>query len=429
MLIPSIDIQNGRAVQLRQGRDLLIEGGDPLTLLDRFAPLGEVAVIDLDAALGTGDNGELIRRMVRRGRCRVGGGIRDRETALEWLDAGAARIILGTAATPELLADLPRDRLIAAVDAWDDEVVVEGWRSSTGESVGDRIERLRPYVGGFLATFVQNEGTGSGLDLERARALRRIVGEAELVVAGGTRSATEVARLDAVGIDVQVGRALYDGTLDETGILAAMLTTDRPDGLWPTVVCSPSGEALGLTYSSERSLRRTIETGRVFYESRRRGLWEKGATSGARQTLRAIDLDCDRDAIRFTVDQEAPGFCHEDRWTCWDEGRGVEVLERRLQRLAEDLDRDGNDPSYTRRLLRDPGLLASKLQEEARELAASDADVVHEAADLTYFMMARLVQSGIDWSEVVDELDRRSRRVRRRGGDAKTGVVGKEVVS
>lgn len=426
MLIPSIDIKDGRAVQLKQGRTMLLDGGDPLEVARRFAPLGEIAVIDLDAALGTGENREVIRSLLSVARCRVGGGIRDLDTARSWLDAGATRVMIGTAAEPELLSRLPRDRVIAAVDAWDDEVVVEGWQTGTGERVVDRIERLRPFVGGFLATFVQDEGTGGGLDLDRARMIRRSVGDADLVVAGGTRDAEEVAALDRLGIDVQVGRVLYDGTMNPSEILAAMLTTDRSDGLWPTVVCDESGQALGLTYSSERSLERTLSTGRVFYESRRRGLWEKGATSGATQRLLKVDLDCDRDALRFTVAQSRPGFCHEERWTCWDDGAGLEAMERRLSTMAGSSTSNAGSSSYTLRLLDDPSLLRSKLEEEAAELGEPGSNTVHEAADVVYFMMVTLVQRGVPWRDVMEELERRTLRVRRRGGDAK---VMKEVVS
>lgn len=417
MLIPSIDIQNGRVVQLRRGRELLLEAGDPVEVATWLAPLGEIAVIDLDAAMGTGNNREVILPLLEIARCRVGGGIRDLATARDWLDAGAVRIILGSAAEPELLSRLPRERVIAAVDAWDDEVVVEGWRTGTGERVEDRIERLRPHVGGFLATFVRNEGTGEGLDLERARSLRAVVGRCELVVAGGTRSADEVAELDRIGIDVQVGRALYDGTSSPAAMFEAMMTTDRADGLWPTVVCDESGQALGLAYSSRRSLERTLSTGRVFYESRRRGLWEKGATSGATQVLKRLDLDCDRDALRFIVSQSEPGFCHRERWTCWDEGRGMDAIQRRLQSLTGGSDADPD--SYTRRLLDDADLLRSKLIEEAGELGEAGSDTVHEAADLAYFLTVTLMQRGVSWEEVVRELEARTRRVRRRGGEAK----------
>src|SRR6184192_4884614 len=101
MIVPSIDLMQGRAVQLRGGRDFVLDGGDPLARLEEFAVAGEVAVIDLDAALGQGSNADLIREMVRRAPCRVGGGIRDLAAARAWLYAGAAKIMIGTAASPD----------------------------------------------------------------------------------------------------------------------------------------------------------------------------------------------------------------------------------------------------------------------------------------------------------------------------------------
>src|SRR5258705_5900750 len=129
MIVPSIDLMQGRAVQLRRGRDLVLDGGDPLARLEEFAVAGEVAVVDLDAALGKGSNAELIREMVGRSPCRVGGGIRDLDTARAWLDAGAAQIMIGTAASPDFCAALPRERVIAAGDAKHGQVAGEGWRT------------------------------------------------------------------------------------------------------------------------------------------------------------------------------------------------------------------------------------------------------------------------------------------------------------
>src|SRR5512140_2083500 len=117
MIIPSVDIAGGRTVQLVGGREQALEAGAPLTWLDRFAIAGEVAVIDLDAALGVGDQRDLIAPLCQRARCRVGGGIRDLARARFWLDAGAAQIIIGTAATADFLGELPRERTIAALDA------------------------------------------------------------------------------------------------------------------------------------------------------------------------------------------------------------------------------------------------------------------------------------------------------------------------
>src|SRR2546429_6041634 len=148
MIVPSIDLMQGRAVQLRRGRDFVLDGGDPMERLEQFAVAGEVAVVDLDAALGRGSNEELIRQMVRRASCRVGGGIRDLDAARAWLDAGAAKIVIGTAASPELCSALPRERVIAAVDAERGRIVVDGWRRETGVPVLERVRALAALGGG-----------------------------------------------------------------------------------------------------------------------------------------------------------------------------------------------------------------------------------------------------------------------------------------
>src|SRR2546425_11193323 len=135
MIVPSIDIMGGRAVQLRRGKEFVLDGGDPIERLEEFSIAGEVAVVDMDAALGRGSNAALIRDLVRRAPCRVGGGIRDLDSARRWLDAGAAQIMIGTAATPEFCGALPRERVIAAVDAERGEVVGDGWRAKTGVRV------------------------------------------------------------------------------------------------------------------------------------------------------------------------------------------------------------------------------------------------------------------------------------------------------
>src|SRR5439155_10851961 len=138
-------------------------------------------VVDLDAALGKGggSNAALIREMVRRAPCRVGGGIRDLDTARAWLDAGAAKIMIGTAASPDFCSALPRERVIAAVDAERGQVVVEGWRTATGTPVLERIRELAPVVGGFLFTQVEKEGAMSGFDFQAVAAAVRAAGEGE----------------------------------------------------------------------------------------------------------------------------------------------------------------------------------------------------------------------------------------------------------
>ncbi len=411
MIIPSIDISGGRTVQLIGGEDLAIEAGDPRPLLERFGVVGEVAVIDIDAARGEGDNRELIAELCRLGRIRVGGGIRDVETALGWLDLGAEKVIIGTAASPELLERLPSERVIVALDSRDDVVLSHGWRESTGRDLMSRVDELRALCGGFLVTFVEREGLLQGTDLDRAGRVIAAAAPARVVIAGGIESPEEVAVLDRLGADAQVGMALYTGELTLGAALSAMLTSDRPDGLWPTVVVDEHGVALGLVYSSSQSLVAAIEQGRGIYHSRSRGVWIKGETSGATQELLAVDLDCDRDTLRFTVRQHGPGFCHTGDRTCWGEDHGLGRLQRRLTRIGE----AGDPSSNTRRLLGDPDLLASKLLEEASELADATPDqVTHEAADLLYFLLVRATADGARLEDLERELDLRERRVTRR---------------
>jgi len=227
MIIPSIDVINGRAVQLRRGREFVLDGGDPLARLEEFAVAGEVAVIDLDAALGRGSNAELIREMVRRTPCRVGGGIRDLAAARAWLDAGAAKIMIGTAATPELCGALPRERVIAAVDADKGQVVVDGWRRETGVPVLERIRALAPFVGGFLFTQVEREGAMDGFDFQAVAAAVRAAGDARVTAAGGITTTIEIAELDRIGADAQVGMALYTGRLTLGAAVAARAVSGR----------------------------------------------------------------------------------------------------------------------------------------------------------------------------------------------------------
>jgi phosphoribosyl-ATP pyrophosphohydrolase/phosphoribosyl-AMP cyclohydrolase len=412
MIVPSIDLQGGNAVQLIGGEEKALDAGDPRPLARQYGRVGEIAVVDLDAALGRGSNAPAIEELVELAPCRVGGGIRDADAAIAWLDRGAVKVVLGTAAQPDVLRRLPRERMIAALDARHGEVVVEGWQKSTGAGVLERIAALRELVGGFLVTFVEREGRLQGTDLEFARRIREAAGEAQVTIAGGITTAEEVATLDRLGCDAQVGMALYTGRLPLAEGVAAALTSDRPDGLWPTVVVDERGLALGLAYSSLESLRAALEQGRGVYHSRSRGLWVKGESSGATQELLRVDADCDRDTLRFVVRQQPPGFCHLDTRTCFGPEHGLGALARRLAERRQ----NAPEGSYTARLLQDPDLLGAKLREEADELAraANRGEVIHEAADILYFTLTTLAHHGVELSEVEDALDRRAGKITRR---------------
>jgi len=405
VIVASIDLRGGKAVQLQQGERHVLERDDVADLAVRFGRLGEIAVIDLDAAFGEGDNLELILELCRLARCRVGGGIRTVERARRLLRGGAASVIVGTAATPELLTQLPRERVLVALDERNGRVAVDGWRSTTAETPVERATRLAPYCAGFLATQIEREGMLGGIDLDRAAALRAAV-PGSLTVAGGITTADEVVALDKLGIDAQVGMAIYTGALDPVEAFCA--TIDWSKGLVPTIVCDRGDRAVRmLAYSSRASLEIALSEGvGAFWSRRRDAIWRKGETSGATQRLQRVEVDCDRDALTFYVDQSGP-TCHSGADRCFGEPAfsWSTLLDRIDDRAAS-----GGARSYTRKLLDDPTLLRSKLLEEAEEVAeaVTPDHVAWECADLLYFLSVRMRAAGVGIDDVMAQLASRA---------------------
>eukprot|EP00842_Homolaphlyctis_polyrhiza_P006367 jgi/Hompol1/6731/HPOL_003598-RA len=206
-------------------------------------------------------------------------------------------------------------------------------------------------------------------------------------------------------------------SVDVAAALASQLVSDRTDALYATLVADEHGTALGLCFSSPASIRAALSNRAGVYHSRRRGLWYKGRESGATQRLHRIDWDCDADALRFTVSQTAPGFCHKATRTCFGPASGIAHLAETLE-----LRRSEQTPgSYTQRLFSDPALLRSKILEEAGELcdAVDHDDVAWEAADLIYFALVKCVASGVSLADVEKHLDLRAKKITRRPGNAK----------
>lgn len=418
MLIPSIDIMDGKAVQLRRGKDhVLTSDRSPIELAIEFNRYGEVAVIDLDAALGKGDNRELIKQICRVADVRAGGGVRDEDVARDLLRAGARKVIIGTRAEPELLSKLPADRVMVALDQVDGKVVDDGWRGSTGESVLERAQRLAPYCSGFLSTFVQKEGCMEGMDKEVVAALRDKLSR-PLTVAGGIADTEEVLSLADAGVDIQVGMALYTGKIDLNKAFIGSLKFDDK-GLIPTVVQNQFGDVLMVAYSNRESLQKALTEGEGIYFSRsRQSIWKKGETSGNTQRLISCRADCDRDSIVFRVEQSGAA-CHNGSYTCFDrnESRQFDVSELFgviKNRKKSELEAEGNGQqktSYTRELLTDRRKLLKKIMEEAYEVStfSSKENLKWEIADLLYFVSVLAVDEGIEWSDIQAELGGRCR--------------------
>jgi phosphoribosylformimino-5-aminoimidazole carboxamide ribotide isomerase len=222
MLIPSIDLMDGKIVQLVQGEKKKLEFDNFDYWIERFSKYPVVQLIDLDAARGVGDNRSLVKQIVGRLNCQVGGGIRSLETAQELLDIGARKVIIGSALLTDgrinqeharaLAETLPKAALMFALDSRGGRVAIDGWRTNTAVTAFDMIRDLEPFCETFLYTHIDTEGLMGGIPMETVHSIRRATAR-HLVVAGGITEQHEIDSLDALGIDAVVGMALYTGKI------------------------------------------------------------------------------------------------------------------------------------------------------------------------------------------------------------------------
>ena len=222
MLIPSIDLMGGKIVQLVQGEKKALEFDNFNDWIERFSNYPLVQVIDLDAARGSGNNRLLVNQIVKQLNCQVGGGIRSLETARELLEAGARRVILGSALLQDgkidtqyaatLESALGAEALVFALDSRGGRVAIDGWRSETAVTAFDMIRELEPFCGTFLYTHIDTEGLMGGIPMHTVNAIRQATSR-RLAVAGGIATQQEIDQLHALRMDAVVGMALYSGKL------------------------------------------------------------------------------------------------------------------------------------------------------------------------------------------------------------------------
>ncbi len=222
MIVPCIDLMDGKVVQLIQGKEKALEGEEPLVMLARFAGFPEIQVIDLDAALGRGANDDIVELLAGRARCRVGGGVRSPERAQTLIDQGAAQVIVGTAAFTQtginvpllesIAAQIGKEKILIALDSKYGKIVVKGWQESTDLTAVEVLKSLEPYCGGFLCTYVDKEGMMQGTDLEWFRSLRAAT-NLPITAAGGITTLEDVKALMSMGIHSAMGMAIYTGNV------------------------------------------------------------------------------------------------------------------------------------------------------------------------------------------------------------------------
>jgi phosphoribosylformimino-5-aminoimidazole carboxamide ribotide isomerase len=223
MLIPSIDLLGGQIVQLVQGEKLRLAFDDFEYWIEKFSKFPLVQLIDLDAAMRQGDNSELVARISKRLPVQAGGGIHSIERAQQVLNAGAKRVIIGSALfsaegavnaefAAELAASVGADRIVAGIDTKNGRIAVKGWKAQVALTPDAAIPQLESHVAAFLYTHVDGEGMMQGFPIATAARLRKLT-QRQLIVAGGIRSQQEVDALDALGADAVVGMAVYTNLL------------------------------------------------------------------------------------------------------------------------------------------------------------------------------------------------------------------------
>jgi phosphoribosyl-ATP pyrophosphohydrolase / phosphoribosyl-AMP cyclohydrolase / histidinol dehydrogenase len=324
---------------------------------------------------------------------------------LSWLNEGVDKVIVPLTWAKELIgAGIPPGRLVLMLDV--------GNVSAVSDTVRNGVS------GVFLKT--------PSIDLDLIFSVSKFFSKSAVHVLSTSTfppnksTIRELLNIQATPVLPTSQLTLAPTSVNCINIADAFLTpivSDRPDGLFPTIVSTESGHSLGLVYSSYESVRESITTGKGVYQSRKHGLWRKGETSGATQEVLSIRLDCDSDSLEFRVLQHGPGFCHLNRQSCFGDISGLPALEHTLRaRLVS-----APEGSYTRRLFNDPTLLRSKIMEEADELcrAKKKEDIAFEAADLLYFALTKCVAAGVGIADIEQSLDSKAKKVTRRPGNAK----------
>lgn len=430
MVIASIDLKGGHVVQLKNGKDLVLQRDDADNLINDFNKYGEVAIIDLDQALrntdekGNTPNTELLKSLLRKGNVRVGGGIRDVKKARELISLGAEKVIIGSAAwnadrksesdsvlntafLEELVEAIGRQRIIISVDAINGKIALKGWTETANISLVEGAKEAEKYASELLFTCVEKEGCMQGTDMSLVKQLRDAV-SCRVVAAGGVNSLEQIVELEKMGCDVQLGMALYTGVVNLRDAFIGCLNWEKTNGMIPVIAQSEHGEVLMMGYANKEAFEKSFETGKLTFFSRTKNrLWTKGEVSGHFLEVKKLRADCDRDTVLATVNNIG-GACHTGSFTCFGSDPDERSSMERLYATISERFANPRPGSYTATL--NDKRVREKVMEEAEELcdeAETKEDVIWEAADLLYFVSVLMYKEGVNWQDVYNELDKR----------------------
>ena len=427
MVISSIDLKDGHVVQLKNGKELVLQRDDAESLIRHFNMFGEVAIIDLDAALGNVDakgntiNTCLLKSLLRKGNVRTGGGVRSVKRARELISLGAEKVIIGSSAWKsnpkpgesvineeflnEVANAIGKERIIISVDSLNGKIAVKGWTETVDISLVEGAKEAEKYCSELLFTCVEKEGCMQGTNMDYVKELRKAV-KCRVVVAGGVSSVEEIAELEKLHCDVQLGMALYTNKVSLEDAFIACLDFEKVP-LIPVIAQSYNGEVLMQGYANKEAFQTSFKTNKLTFWSRSQNkIWTKGETSGNFLDILKLRVDCDRDTVLATVIPNGP-TCHTGSWTCFSSDPQEKSSMGRLYNIIADRFANPKPGSYTATL--NAQRVREKIEEEAEELCEADGkdEVIWEAADLLYFVNVLMYKEGVTWKDVYDELDKR----------------------
>ena len=455
-LYPAIDVKNGQCVRLKKGlfNEVTVYSERPYEIAKGFEEAGAqfIHTVDLDGALkGHGVNAETIKKICSSVNVPVqmGGGIRTLENIQEVLDLGVYRVIIGTKAVenPDFIkAAIDRfgaEHIVVGVDAKDGLVAIEGWEKVSDKTALSLALAMKDIgVQTIVYTDISKDGMLAGPNVEQTKILSDKTG-IDIIASGGMSCMDDLTHINDAGIHgAIIGKAIYEKRIDlkaavnlfESGAsyskASAMPKADisfkdlklDANGLIPVVVQDyVNGEVLMLAYMNEEAFNKTLETGIMTYYSRsRQELWVKGLTSGHFQYVGSLDIDCDNDTILAKVSQVGAA-CHTGNRTCFyrdlvkKEFNNVNPLEvfENVYRIIKDRKEHPKEGSYTNYLF-DKGIdkILKKVGEECTELviAAKNPDpeeIKYEMSDFLYHAMVLMVERGVTWEDITEELANR----------------------
>ncbi|AYV84975.1 MAG: bifunctional phosphoribosyl-AMP cyclohydrolase/phosphoribosyl-ATP pyrophosphatase protein [Satyrvirus sp.] len=419
--IPTIDISKGNAVLVKNGKIYKILSPKPVEKAEFISINGDYQIVDIDAAKNDGNNKELIKQIIRLYPGYVGGGIRNLDDAMEYLNFSAKRVIISTGICQQLINSIPKNRLIVAFDIDEEYCVYTNGRTTKHEK--KFFEILDEYITSIemiTITFHHTEGTCTGIPVEQVKEIMNYIKDYQIriIVAGGIKSIDDIEQIFNLGAVPQFGSAFWNGKFTLGDIFECIAKRNNKFmyydelQLIPTIVQSIDGDVLGLVYSTPESLKLSCDTRiAIFFSRERKKLWTKGSTSGNYHKVHNISFDCECSSVRMIVDGNL--FCHLNRKSCFghfDPSRSN--LKNFFKHIVENISK-GFEESYTATLLNDGSKLNSKILEETEELicAKGNDEIIHETSDLLYFLIVFLHKYNVDIVDVEKELIRRQYRI------------------